>query len=360
MDFYKRLNYSLGNEDWFVEAKALNIRADDHAICVTASGDRPLNLLTTACASVTAVDMNPNQSHLLALKLAAITQLDYEKYLAFLGMTAEKNRYAIFNEFKCALPAATLQYWQQQRKLIQRGIIYQGKVEQVTKCIATIFTLFRKKDIATLFSFTDIAEQREFVRNVWDRFFMRKTFDIVVHPKMVKLISNDPGLSAYVHESIHPGKYIYQRMIQYLHQHLARKSILLQLILLGKILPDAYLPYLTFDGYTKIRAQAARLHYYTDNIIDYLQQLAANSINAFSMSDIASYMPQSTFEQMLSSIYHAAAPNARFCIREFMSQRDFPAQWRTYLIRNEQQEQLLEKEETNFVYRFMVGEVKKN
>ena len=43
--FFSRLSYSFGNEDWRTEKRALGIRPHDQVLCITASGDRPLNLL---------------------------------------------------------------------------------------------------------------------------------------------------------------------------------------------------------------------------------------------------------------------------------------------------------------------------
>lgn len=359
MDFYKRLNYSLGNEDWSVEEQALSVKSGDHVLCVTASGDRPLDLLTTECEEVTAIDLNRSQTYLLDLKIAALTHFDYEKYLAFLGCVPSEHRYSMFKEIKFLLQDESALFWQHHKKMIERGVIYQGKIERLTQVAAKIFKACRGKNIERLFSFNNLDEQREFVNKVWDRFLLRKIFDVLLSPKLVKIVSNDPGLNDYVDHSIHPGKYIYQRMLDYLHNHLANKSVLLQLVVLGRILPEAYFPYLTFSGFEKIRTNTHRLKFRTDNIIEFLHRNEGYCLDVFSMSDIASYMPQAAFERMLEGIYYAAKPNARFCVREFMSKRQVPNHLTERLVRNPLLEKKLEREETNFVYRFVVGKVAK-
>ena len=70
--FYERLNYSFGNEDPFTELKALRIKPSDTVVCVTASGDRPLNLMSCPLEKIYCVDLNPIQNHLLSLKLQTI------------------------------------------------------------------------------------------------------------------------------------------------------------------------------------------------------------------------------------------------------------------------------------------------
>ena len=67
--FFKRLSYSIGNEDWETEREALSIQADDKVLCITASGDRPLNLLMNECREIVSIDANPVQNYLLELKI---------------------------------------------------------------------------------------------------------------------------------------------------------------------------------------------------------------------------------------------------------------------------------------------------
>jgi S-adenosylmethionine-diacylglycerol 3-amino-3-carboxypropyl transferase len=359
MDFYKHLNYSLGNEDWHVEEKALCIKSDDKVVCVTASGDRPLHILMTDCTSILSIDMNPAQNHLLNLKLAAISQLDYDKYIAFLGCLPTTHRNAIFNEIKSHLSSDAYHFWENNKKMIQHGIIYQGRMERLTYLSAIFFNLLRPNKIKTLLSFTDINEQRKYIQKHWDTFFFRKIFEIGIHPSFTKYLINDPGLNSFTDFSTTPGKYIYERMIAYLHLNLARNSPLLQLVFTGKIMPDAYFPYLTYEGYKRIRMNISRLHYATGNIIDILNEHDAGTINCFSLSDIASYMPQEVFERLLLAVLKSAKPEARFCMREFISNRTIPGHLISHFKRHNELEQKLEKEEANFVYRFIVGEVHK-
>ena len=169
---------------------------------------------------------------------------------------------------------------------------------------------------------------------------------------------NDPGIISYIDESINPGGYIYQRMIDYLNNHLANKSALLQLICTGKITKEAYFPYMTFEGYEKIRKNAHKLKFYTDNVIEYLN-VSPNQFDCFSMSDIASYMPQENFTQLLTGIHYAAKPNARFCLRKLMCNNSIPTHLTKHFERDFLLEKKLEKEESNFVYRFLTGTINK-
>ncbi len=359
MDFYNRLNYSLGNEDWSVEEQALRITSGNKILCVTASGDRPLHLLLSDCESVFSIDMNPIQNYLLELKIAALSLLDYEEYLAFLGCTESAHRIGTFTKIKSHLSSKAKIYWENHKKMIMKGIIYQGRVEKLTHFGAKFIYFVRRKEINTLLSFDDPKKQREYVSLKWDTKWWRKFFDIFLNPLLMKIILNDPGVISFLDPSIKPGQYIYQRMLKYLQHYPAKKSALIQLVLTGKVLEDAYFPYLTFSGYTKIRSNIHKLTFQTGNIIEYIHQIEPNQFDCFSMSDIASYMPQHDFEKLLQGIVHSANSSARFCIRKFMSNHAVPDAISPYFDRDSQLEQHLENEESNFVYRFMVGKIKK-
>lgn len=360
MDFYKKINYSLGNEDWCVEAQALQVKPGDRAVCVTASGDRPLHLLMTDCAEVVSIDMNRSQNHLLELKIAAITALDYEKYLAFMGCQDINDRYAIFkNDVARHLSSDAKIFWEKNKKMLARGVIYQGRTERFTYFASKVLHLLRGKKIEKLLSFDDIEEQRRYVASEWDTKGLRKAFELLIHPSFSKYILRDPGLNSFVEYDNKPGLYIYHRMINCLNTHLAKKSPLFQLVFAGRLLPEAYFPYLTFDGYTKIRQNSGRVKIINGNIIEYLTKNDSNQFDCFSMSDIASYMPQVIFENLLRGIHNAAKPQARFCIREFISARSIPDELQAIYKRDNALEKKLEQEESNFVYRFIVGEIQK-
>lgn len=357
MSFYNRLNYSLGNEDWSVEEQALRINPNDKVVCVTASGDRPLHLLMTECAEIISIDMNRIQNFLLELKLAALIHLDYEPYLAFLGFKETSHRYSMFKQLKSYLSNDAFQYWEQNKKMIKRGIIYQGKVERLTYYASFLFRSLKRKHIKKLFSFNDIDAQRQFIASRWDTPLWRKIFEFSLNPNVSKILINDPGIISYVDDSITPGKYLYQRKLNYLNNYLAKHSALLQLLFTGKVSPDAYFPYLTFEGYNKIRKDVGRLKHYTVDVIEYINNTDYNEFDCFSLSDIASYMSQENFTRLLKGIYQAAKPNARFCLRKLMCNHTIPENISHHFKRDKLLEQKLEKEDSNFVYRFLVGEI---
>lgn len=357
--FFNRLNYSFGNEDWQTEKKALKLQPNDRVVCITASGDRPLNLLLSECQEIIAIDMNPYQNYLLQLKIAAMVKFDFEDYLKFLGSKECIHRKSMLPNLFPLLNTEAIHYWKTHHKKIQNGILYQGMVEKLTKTFSFFVKTFRKEKQKKLFSFEDIEQQKLFVQQEWASPAWKKTFELALNPFVSRFILNDPGLHEFYDQNLNIGRYICERMNKSLEKSLARENLLISLVLLGKVHPAAYPPYLTEDGTNVIRNRLYKLSVVNSNIIDYLETAPESSIDAFSLSDVASYLNHHNFQRLTNAIARCAKPGARFCIRQFLSNHKIPISLESRFKRNTILEQQLEHEDRCFVYRFMTGEIQK-
>jgi len=354
--FFSLLRYSFGNEDWRTEEAALDIKPEDEVLCITASGDRPLNLLNRECLKMVSIDANPVQNHLLNLKAAAMQSFDYPEYLAFLGAAPCSNRKTMLKKVLPLLSDQSANFWIKHSKMIEKGIIYQGTVERLTALIAKIFSLTRGAKVKRLFAMQDIEEQREFVRNEWDSYLWRQTFKILLNPMISRYFVNDPGL-ANVGSNIKAGTYIYNRIQASLERDLANRNPLLSLLLRGTVSKEAFSPYLTNEGIHQIKKHLSRLEVHTSDIVGYLDSFQGPSFDVFSFSDIVSYMTYPSFVKLLENMIKTAKPGARFCLRQFLSTYEIPPHLKPFFVRDHSLETMLEHQDNCFVYRFMVGTI---
>lgn len=357
--FYSRLSYSFGNEDWRTEQKALNIQPDDSVLCITASGDRPLNLLLVSCKEMVSIDANPIQNHLLHLKTAALKELDYEEYISFLGAKPSTQRGELFRKITGCLPSDSLIFWQSQQRNLANGVLYAGAIEKKMKIVSKMLHLLRGKKIDQLFSFDDLKKQGDFLINFWDTKTWRKIFDITLHPSITKIFIKDPGLYENLEESFHVGKYIYKRMHSSLERFPAKENLILSLCLQGKVYEESYPPYLKENESQLIKDHLNLLSIETTDLITYLESAEENSFDCFSLSDVVSYMSYASFENVLKKILKCAKPNARFCIRQFLTRYPIPKELQKNFQRDFALEEQLEQEDRCFLYRFLVGVVNK-
>ncbi len=358
-NFYSRLSYSFGNEDWRTEQKALKIRPDDSVLCVTASGDRPLNLLSTELKELVSIDANPMQTALFDLKCAALKKLDYEEYLAFMGVKHHSNRLETFAKLKSELSSLSSKVWDHHSKKIHEGILYEGAVEKKLKVASKVLSKLRGNKIDRLFSFENLDEQRAFLDQSWHTFLWRKTFQICLHPWLTRIFIKDPGLYAFVDHDIHIGDYLYEKLHTYLNSYIAKESVLLSLIFKGKVDRSSFPPYLNEQGTAQIKKRLDRVKFETIDMASYLEKAPDASIDCFSCSDIASYICVDDFNRMVNGILRTAKPGARFCIRQFLSRHHIPSSISKHFVRDSKLEKELESEDRCFVYNFMCGTINK-
>lgn len=359
-EFFSRLSYSLGNEDDETEHLALNLQPHDRVLCVTGSGDRPLHLLLKDCREVVAIDANPIQNHLLRLKMSALQQLEFEGYLSFLGAVPDKSRLRKLEMLLPHMDPNTSKYWQKNSSLIKKGVLYQGAMEKYALGMYVLARLIQGRFVKKLFSFSDINEQRQFVDRRWDNIFWKKCFQIVLSPKISKFILRDPGLYSDVDKSICPGTHIYERMNECLKQHLAQDNFFISLLLKGIVTQKASPAYLQKERVQIIKERLNRITIQTGDLIHYLETCPENSFDAFSLSDVASYISEEAFFRLLKGVTRAAKPGARFCIREFLSRRQIPQDLERHFQRNYDLEKHLEDTDRCFVYRFLAGKMKQS
>ena len=359
-NFYKRLSYSFGNEDWNTEQQALQIEPENKVLCITASGDRPLHLLMNDCSEVIAVDANPIQNHLLHLKSAAMQALDYDHYLAFLGMKPSKNRQELLRKLLPHMEPTSAHHWLKHENTVSKGVIYRGATERWAYRVSLIFRMMRHKEIHTLFTFNDLHQQQIFIRKKWNHKFWKNVFKIGLNPWITRVFFKDPGTYAHFDRSIEPGNYIYERMMTCLESCLAKENPLISIIFKGEVGKDAYPPYLLPSEVNLIKKRLNRLKIKTADVIKYLENVPEKSIDRFSLSDVASYMDHESYVRMMRALYKAARPGARFCMRQFMSRYKIPANLEPCFKLDQKLAHQLEKEDRAFVYHFTIGSVIKN
>ncbi|KAF1850893.1 uncharacterized protein K460DRAFT_273980 [Cucurbitaria berberidis CBS 394.84] len=111
--FGKEFIYAFTWEDSECDRRLLTISPDDVVLCLTSAGDNLLDYLQ-ACSPrrVHAVDLNPNQTHLLELKVASYQALSYMEFWALFGEGhCSGFRNQLLDKISPFLSSQALQFW---------------------------------------------------------------------------------------------------------------------------------------------------------------------------------------------------------------------------------------------------------
>lgn len=350
--------YTSVNEDWRTEAAALALGPADSVLCVTGSGARPLDLLALSPRRVVAVDVDPAQSALLELKVAATRTLPFEAYARFLGLrpAPARERLATFERLVPLLSGEATRLLGGHRRGVARGLLYGGRWERFFRAIGRVSRLLRPGLVPRLFSFDDISEQRFFVAESWDTPFGRFLTAAALSRPVTRLLLHDPAFTRG--HGVPAGRFVADRMTAHLGRVLAKESFMASLVLRG-VLPEADLPpHLTPEGFATIREHLDRLEIVTSDVVAFLHPGGApERFDAFSLSDVPSYLTADSLARLLEGVARRAAPGARFCIRLFLVRPPLPEPFPSRLVRNADLERRLVEEDHAFAYDFVAGHV---
>ncbi|KAF3941846.1 hypothetical protein ABW19_dt0203499 [Dactylella cylindrospora] len=104
--------YAFTWEDIAEDLRILKINSEDEILAITSAGDNILGYVLEKPRRIHAVDLNPNQNHLLELKLAAFTALPYRDVWRLFGKGKHQSfRQILITKLAPHLSSLAFQYW---------------------------------------------------------------------------------------------------------------------------------------------------------------------------------------------------------------------------------------------------------
>jgi len=320
------ISYSSCNEDSASELAALRPGPGKRIVCICAGGGRVLNLLGNGAEEIWAVDVNPSQTHLLELKTTAIRRFDYDDYLQILGVRPCERRLDLYDKLRSGMSTAAQAYFDARPKLVEGGALYQGSLERFfTRYVSRLMRLVRGRWIDKLFDCTSVAEQAKILPR-WNSFLFRFVAQTICREWFFGLFSRDPGFWRFIPPNIKLHERIFELLHRYLQNHLARENPLLWLVFYGRYADEKVMPlYLMPEPFARIKETLAtvRFEVIQGTLGSVLEGAPAGHFDAYSISDISSYLSQPAFESTIEQVLRTARPEARFCSRGIFFHRAF-------------------------------------
>jgi betaine lipid synthase len=157
--------YAFNWEDPKVDCRLLKIQKDDVVLTITSAGDNILDYLLEGPRRVHAVDLNPNQNHLLELKVAAFSALSYSDTWKLFGEGRHHDfRSVLINKLSPYMSGHALQYWLNHTHVFTsgRGLYESGGSGFAIKVIRWLFKFFGlTSKVRTFCNVETLNEQRE-------------------------------------------------------------------------------------------------------------------------------------------------------------------------------------------------------
>jgi S-adenosylmethionine-diacylglycerol 3-amino-3-carboxypropyl transferase len=316
VDFFAKLNFTSSNEDG--ETELATLAGAQRIIGLTGTGTRVLDLLLTNAETVIALDSNPAQNALLALKVAAIAHLDHADYLAFIGITPSGGRRDCYERIRRALPPDARAYWDRNRAMIVSGIWLAGKWERLLGWNARFLALLRGRAVAALMNAATIEEQEEIWRSRFTAGRLGRAIEPIARDLVWRWAMREPA-GAFLPGAQEVGARLEADFARASRSFLLRESDAATLALRGRHFAGGALPvHMRTGNFERVKAGLPRLQVIEGGLAD-LAGLGAGVCDGFSLSDFGSYCGPEDYAACWRGILSVTAPGARFCERIFMN-----------------------------------------
>ncbi|PQE06604.1 hypothetical protein CJF31_00009725 [Rutstroemia sp. NJR-2017a BVV2] len=178
--------YAFTWEDSRVDERLLKIGPSDVVLAITSAGDNILSYALKNPARIHAIDLNPNQNHLLELKVAAFTALPYADFWKLFGLGKHPNfRDLLLNRLSPHMSSRAFQYWLTNTHIFtstrSRGLYETGGSRHAIRVVRLLSQFLNfSSEIKKLLQAKTLNEQREIWRSKIRPFIMSRLFSFLV------------------------------------------------------------------------------------------------------------------------------------------------------------------------------------
>lgn len=351
---FQRILYSQAWEDPQADLDGLRLGPTDDVLAIGASGDNALAFCLAGPRTVTAIDFNPNQNHLLELKVAAIESLEPLEVQAFLGARPSTARAFFYRQVRPVLSEAARAFWDGRADLLERGVIHVGRFDGYLRLFAN-WVLPLIHDARTrrrLFELDSLEAQREFYRSTWDTWRWRTVFRVFFGKRVMGRLGRDPAFFKYV-DVDRVGEQFRLRAEHALTELPTRDNWFLEYMTLGEYTdPDRRLPpYLRPEHHAQLRATARqKLRLVVGSFEEFLPTQPDGSFSAFYLSDIFEWMSEEAFVTLLRELVRTGRDGGRLTWRNLLVPRGHPRALDGVLVHEAELSKAIHFRDRSFVY----------
>lgn len=339
-------------EDPAMDEKALNIKEGDIVFTITSGGCNTLGFLRFNPAAIFCVDINPAQNYLMELKKAAFKKFDYETFSAFIGLKKTDKRISYYNILKRELSTDAQHFWNENLKIIENGLIMNGRYERFVKIAGRLLRLLQGSNkTKNFFKLSSLNEQENFYNSKWDNARWRWIFKTMFNKKRLAkkgLVADyfhfDDGSSSF-------SESFYKRASHVMKDIPVQQNYFLQLYFLGHYSGTENIPeYLKKENYNCIEKNVQKIFPVSADSKYWLEQQPANTFDAFALSNICELMDDKDTHKLFVEVIRTAKPGARIIFRNLMIPREVPEDLKHVIIKNETLSKELQQQDRSFVY----------
>lgn len=322
-----RLLYSTLWEDHDVLCRGLDPRPEDNVLSVASAGCNVLALAAMGPRSVTAVDLNPAQLHLLELKLRAAAQLDHVELAELTGARASDRREQLYERVRPHLSAAAAAHWDAAHDLLLEGVERTGRLERYFADFAhgELLQTWGPDRVQALLNAPSVAAQRAVFDDTAALQELRQAFGRHFGAERMAAQGRSEEQLAHVDRG-NLGEVIFQRFVRLCATRRVAGNPYLERFLTGAVeCSEQAAPYYTEAGLGRLRPFLNRVRLVHGDVLQQLDDEPLHHYAAANLSDLFEYFPEADSDRAFERLADRMRPGARVAYWNLLVERRPPA-----------------------------------
>ena len=294
----------------------LGVTDGDDVLSIASAGDNSFALLLNHPRTLTAVDFNPAQLHLMELKMVA-TRLDHADFAAFLGARPCGSRVAVYQSLRNDLSTGARRFWDGRAAEIDRGVIHGGRLERYLASFRRwMFPLIHGPSLVReLLDASSLADQRRIYAERWDCRRWRWLFQLFFSRTVMSRCGRRPEWFAQVSRP-NIAAALLERTCFGLTRVPTRGNYFLEYILTGGYRDlNTAPPYLRPANFKTLQGHVGRVTLRCSDLRGCLEQASPGAYSCFNLSDVFEYISPAETEATWRALVRAARPQSRVVYR---------------------------------------------
>lgn len=334
---YHRNNlvYNACWEDPRIDRQLLELDSNSRVVMLTSAGCNALDYLLDSPAEIHAVDVNPRQNALLALKLALFRRGDFHDLFAMFGLGSHRQFRSVYGDVRETLPDYARDFWDHKIEyfnISQRkpSFYYHGGSGAVA-WLLTRYLLQDKRRLKThLMDLIDAEsiEQQKVIYSHIEPYLWGRFISWLMRQPMILTMLGVPRPQARLIKTQYPGGirgFLSDKLKRVATEVLIRDNYFWRVYLTGSYTRDCCPNYLRQEHFAALAERVDRIHLYNATVTGFLRQHPGKYTH-FVLLDhqdwLAWHQPEALREEW-QLILQNCAPGARILMRSAGEQLDF-------------------------------------
>lgn len=319
------IRYSMVWEDPDLLSEALLVHSADHVLSIGSAGCNALHLLLSNPLSVTAIDLSPAQTALIALKKLAIERLTHKDFLSLLGYGNNNKAESLYLRLRPDMSEQDQFFFDQRTYLFERGLSSQGRLEKYfeTFRVQILNQLWDGTFIKALLKCQEIEEQISLLKDHGQIDLLKLQVEKYFGISGLTQGRSEAQMKYVTRTDV--GTKLFNQFFQVLNRDLISENHFLHLFLTGKLVQEKHRPAVLQEAnYSRLQNQIDKLEIVNSDIESFLAT-TDRQFSKMNLSDIFEYLSPNQTIDLLGALAAKMPMGGRLAYWTLLVDREPPS-----------------------------------